>query len=211
MEIDDTFRIYIAVQLLLLFLAVVIGVGQLRRHRSTVQAYLIWLTRPWRTLTFAAALVGITLIAPYTHDPYWDYVDAPLMATATWLFAPFVVSVLGRAMVQNRLPSLAIGYCAAIAWCFSASWSYDLWLVLRDGQYPLTWSLNIPASTTLFLFGGGFWQLQARSEGGVSLAFLDRDWPSDVHEGRFAAIAPLAGLVALFIGLLMLSSVFGWV
>lgn len=33
----------------------------------------------WKVVTFLIATIAMTVIAPYTGDPTWDYVDAPLM------------------------------------------------------------------------------------------------------------------------------------
>ncbi|MBC3918102.1 hypothetical protein H8L32_11490 [Undibacterium sp. CY18W] len=37
-------------------------------------------------------------------------------------------------------------------WMFSASWCYDLYLLLRDGVYPLTWEANIYAPSVMYFF-----------------------------------------------------------
>jgi hypothetical protein len=46
-----------------------------RRHAlaERYRGYIRFLFVPWKLITFLIALAGITLIAPYTGDPYWDH------------------------------------------------------------------------------------------------------------------------------------------
>jgi len=50
------------------------------RYRVNVEllsrSYGEFLLVPWRMTTFIIALLGIYVIAPYTGDPTWDYIDA---------------------------------------------------------------------------------------------------------------------------------------
>jgi hypothetical protein len=80
----------------------------LRRPRYVLAqpAYTRWLLRPWRLLTFLPALVGIVVIAPYTGDPYWDAVDASVMALATFTTAPWAVGSFWR-WQTTRIDELA--------------------------------------------------------------------------------------------------------
>ncbi|MCB9544914.1 MAG: hypothetical protein H6706_03380 [Myxococcales bacterium] len=175
------------------------------RYTLTRRAYWRWLLRPWRLATFAPALVGIILIAPYTGDPYWDAVDASVMATATFLTAPWAVGVFTRGR-RHPADEYAI---ALILLLFSASWSYDGWLLFRDGVVPRTSSENLVASTCLYLFGGLLWALEGH---GRRPTWGPRrpDWPGG-DAGSFRALWPLAAALMLFIALLMISSAVGWV
>lgn len=186
--------------------ALVIAVRAGRRFVIARPAYWRLLGRPWRLATFAVALTGITLIAPYTGDPYWDYVDAPVMAACTFITAPWALGVICRAVrngpTVELLPAIA-------AWMWSASWSYDLWIVVRDGHYPVTWATNIVASSCLYAFAGFFWSLTWRPGAGVSLVFLRVDWPAE-DDASFVRVIWWAVPVMAFIALLMTSSFFGW-
>lgn len=51
---------------------------------------------PWKILTFSVAAFGITIVAPYTHDPYWDYPVALIMSFLTFTTAPWSLAVLYR-------------------------------------------------------------------------------------------------------------------
>ena len=45
-------------------------------------------------MTFVVATAGITLIAPYSGDPTWDYVDSVFMSVLAFATAPWVVGRL---------------------------------------------------------------------------------------------------------------------
>jgi len=132
----------------------------------------------------------MTVIAPYTGDPTWDYFDAAFMSFLTFVTAPWVVAVIYR--VLHRRESLTTFYCALCLWMFSASWSYDLYLVLRDGSYPLTWLPNIFASSVLYLCGGLLWSLEYRDGRGVIFGFMESEWPATKTASRFSTIALFA-------------------
>ncbi len=99
--------------------------------------YWRFLARPWKLTTFAVAAAGLIVIAPYTGDPTWDHVDAAFMSILAFGTAPWAVETLYRA-VRDRVPRRQT-FVALCVWLFSASWSYDLYLLVRDGHYPVTW------------------------------------------------------------------------
>lgn len=140
----------------------------------TSTPYLKFLLRPWKIVTFIVAMLGIILIAPYTGDPTWDYIDAALMSILTFVTAPWSIGTLYRGIkfkVVNKSEILAV-----CLWMFSASWSYDLYLLLRDGYYPYTWFSNIFASSILYVCAGLFWNLDWRMNRGVTFSFLEKNW-----------------------------------
>ena len=140
----------------------------------TSSEYARFLLRPWKVATFAIALSGIVLIAPYTGDPTWDYVDATFMSVLTFMTAPWSIGIIYQSF-KSRLfnKSLLLAICL---WMFSASWSYDLYLLVRDGYYPITWFPNIFASSFLYISAGLLWNLDWREERGVTFSFLEKDW-----------------------------------
>jgi hypothetical protein len=71
---------------------------------------------------------------------------------------------------------------------FSASWSYDLYLVLRDGNYPVTWFSNIFESSVLYISAGLFWNLDWEHGSGVIFAFMKTNWPYNTSESVFSRI-----------------------
>jgi hypothetical protein len=168
----------------------------IRRYKTldiTRRAYWRFLAQPWKVATFALAAGGLIGIAPYTGDPTWDYVDAAFMSVLTFTTAPWAVGVFYKCLRRQR--SLWDAYIAACVWMFSASWSYDLYLLLRDGMYPDTWAVNIAASSVLYCAAGLLWNLEYRQEngkGGVIFAFMHTDWPSARKTTRFRQIVAYA-------------------
>jgi hypothetical protein len=166
-------------------------------HRS----YWRYLAAPWKLATFAIAALGITLIAPYTGDPTWDYFDAALMAVLTFVTAPWAVATL-YLCARRKLP-LRHAFVAACAWLFSASWCYDAYLLWRDGYYPVTWAANLVASSILYVAAGLFWNLDWRAGRGVTFGFLEPGWPQAPGAGAFRRIAwiglPFMVLAAILI------------
>lgn len=145
------------------------------RYSITHRDYWNFLLTPWKCITFVIAASGLVLVAPYTGDPTWDYIDASIMALLTFFTAPWVVGTLylnlcGRQSI-DRQTSLAI-----CLWMFSASWSYDGYLLLRDGMYPETWQVNIYASSVLYFSAGFLWNLDNRPNRGVIFAFMAPIW-----------------------------------
>jgi hypothetical protein len=136
--------------------------------------YLRFLCVPWKLITFLIAASGLVIVAPYTGDPTWDYVDASFMAVLTFVTAPWSVGILYLSIRRKRFSKETI--LAICVWMFSASWSYDLYLLLRDGYYPHTWFPNIFASSILYCSAGLLWNLDWRENRGATFSFLEKDW-----------------------------------
>ena len=155
------------------------------RHRSSIELfqarYWRFLFQDWKIVSFIIAAVGLTVIAPYTGDPTWDYVDAVFMSMLTFATAPWAVGTLYLAIRGNA--TVVQAYVAICIWMFSASWSYDLYLVLKDGTYPATWLPNIFASSVLYVSAGLLWNLEWKEERGVIFAFMEPSWP-EVPDSR---------------------------
>jgi hypothetical protein len=66
------------------------------------RAYWRFVARPWNLATFAGAMAGLVLVAPYTGDLTWDYVDAVFMSVLTFASAPWLVGTCGCATVTIR-------------------------------------------------------------------------------------------------------------
>ncbi|WP_459204349.1 hypothetical protein ACQVRV_17575 (plasmid) [Ralstonia pseudosolanacearum] len=164
--------------------------------------YLKFLLVKWKVLTFLLATTGITLIAPYTGDPTWDHFDALFMSILTFISAPWSIGAL-YLVARKKLPfkQAIVAFCV---WMFSASWSYDLYLVLRDNQYPQTWLSNIFASSVLYVAAGLLWNLEWRPGRGATFSFLEPEWPTPLAEPGFTRIlgyaAPFMLLAILAIG-----------
>jgi len=157
----------------------VIAAGLLVWNRQRVElcsrSYWLYLAKPWKLVTFAMAAAGVTLIAPYIGDPTWDYVDAAFMSTLTFSTAPWVVGTFFRATLRGFDGFRT--FIAAALWLFSASWSYDVYLLIRDGYYPVTWWANLVASSVLYFAGGLFWNLDWNAARGWTFGFTEEGWP----------------------------------
>ena len=164
-------------------------------------AYRRYLLTSWKTVTFAIAATGMIIIAPYTGDPTWDYVDAAFMSTLTFLTAPWSVGTLYLACQKKAKPSHV--YVAICIWMFSVSWSYDVYILLKHGYYPPTWLPNIVLSSILYFAAGAMWNLQRKEGRGVVFGFMAPDWPDADHELGFRQIGwfalPIMVLVSLMI------------
>ncbi len=102
--------------------------------------------------------------------------------TAPWAVGCLYLGLRGKRKFRQVL--VAIGL-----WMFSASWCYDLYLLLRDGHYPITWDANIYASSVLYLSAGLLWNLEYKTGRGVTFSFLEENFPSRPEHAGFSRIA----------------------
>src|SRR5258706_4486974 len=184
--LEPFFLAYMATWIIACVVAIGIYARQPASFSCSSRQYGRFLLVPWKLATFAVATLGIIIIAPYTGDPTWDYFDALFMSVLAFLGAPWVVGTL-YLVVRRRLPLNHL-FVALCLWMFSASWSYDLYLVVRDGRYPETWLPNIFASSVLYVAAGLLWNLDWRPNRGVTFAFLESGWPSVPPTRAFAGL-----------------------
>jgi len=185
--------------------ACVIAVALMYRERRTLllfQAiYRRYLFSQWKVLTFVVASVSMMVIAPYTGDPTWDYVDAAFMSILTYLTAPWAVGTLYLAIKGQATAIHA--YIAVCVWMFSVSWAYDVYILLMFGYYPPTWLPNIVLSSILYFAAGLMWNLQRREGRGVVFGFMEEGWPDTRYELGFLRVVwfalPIMILVTLMI------------
>ncbi len=175
-------------------------------HRSQLELFRreYWdvLFEKWKVSTFLIAAIGMIIIAPYSGDPTWDYFDAGFMSVFTFFTAPWVVGVLYR-FIRFKKDWKKV-YIAICIWMFSASWSYDGYLILRDGGYPVTWLPNIFLSSILYLCGGLVWSLAWNNVRGVHFSFTESKWPISSATIKLSRVIwfalPFMLLVAILIG-----------
>jgi len=195
------FTVYLACWAALCVLAVVIAVRLWPSLEIGRGAYWRSLLVPWKAVSFGVAATGMTLMAPWTGDPTWDWFDAAFMSVLAYGGAPWAVGVLYQGL--RGWQPLAKIYVALCLWMFSASWSYDLYILLRDGVYPGTWAANIAASSVLYACAGLMWSLEWREGRGVIFNFMERDWPvvPAAHDARriFWFAMPFMVLVGVMI------------
>jgi hypothetical protein len=108
------------------------------------------------------------------------------MSLFTFLGAPWVIGTFY--LCAKRQTGWKQVYVAFCLWMFSASWSYDIYLVFRDGAYPITWLPNIFASSVLYISAGLLWNLDWRPGRGTTFSFQESDWPSASPAPVFARL-----------------------
>lgn len=175
-----------------LIFAIAIGV----RDRVLSRAYFKFLVEPWKLASFVLATGFFIVAAPYTGDPTWDRFDGGMMATLTYLTAPWSIGAIFRAVKKKTRARHA--FVAIVCWLVSASWCYDAYLWWRDGQYPRSWLGNLAASTVLYACAGLFWNVAYEKDRGVVFAFMRDDWfaRSEARWKTFA-VAAIFGLIVV--------------
>ena len=118
-KMEAFFYYYIALWSLACLIAVILFLRDRASFAISHAGYRRFLCEPWKLATFLVATVGITLIAPYTGDPTWDYADALFMSVLTFATAPWAVGALYKALRREADPREA--FVAFCAWMFSAS------------------------------------------------------------------------------------------
>jgi len=196
------FTIYTISWSLFCLLALVVFISDRASYALSQGQYWRALCKPWKVIIFLIAALSFIIMAPYTGDPTWDAFDAGFMSLFTFVSAPWAVGSLYRIMT-GRLPVKQLFVIAAV-WMFSVSWCYDIYIFIRDGQYPLTWSANITASSLLYFLAGLLWNLDWKEGKGVILSFREETWPY-VSPGKvFGRIAWFALPVMVLVAALML-------
>ena len=197
MLLTPAFKLYIASY----SLACVVAAALIIRERNSLALlqpeYRRFLFSRWKLTTFAIAAVSMTLMAPYTGDPTWDYVDAAFMSIFTFLTAPWSVGTLFLALRGEA--KLTHVYIAICVWMFSVSWTYDVYILLKHGYYPATWAPNIVLSSILYLSAGMMWNLQKKTGRGVIFGFMEPGWPDASHELGFRQVFWLALPIMLLV------------
>lgn len=167
-------EIYMAGWILLCLLALFFLLKYSQQFAFSQQAYWRFLFQPWKTITFLLAAIPMVLLAPYSGDPTWDYVDASFMSILTFLTAPWSIGTVFR-FFRKQADYMQL-YVALCLWMFSTSWSYDGYMYLREGYYPNTWAPNIVLSTALYVPAGLMWSLAWDPETKAHFAFSKQEW-----------------------------------
>jgi len=174
-----------------------------RWHSCALSKIEYWqfLSSRWRLTTFVLAAGAMVVIAPWTGDATWDYCNAFFMSALTYTTAPWATGAIYNT-ARRKLAGWQ-AFVAVCAWIFSASWSYDVYLLLKDGTYPITWFSNFFASSVLYISAGLFWNLDWIEGRGVTFSFLEKDWPyrgaNNVFPKIFLHTLPFMLLVSFLI------------
>lgn len=165
--------IYTLCWALCVFAAIVILAGK-PQAKNNLAGYGRFLMEPWKVVTFLIAASGVTLAAPYSGDPTWDYVDGVFMSVLVFVTAPWAVGAVFRSVRSRaRWEDIYIALCLML---FSSSWSYDAYVWMRDGVYPPTWFSNLIISPAIYTAGGLFWNLEYLPGRGMSFSFQRDSW-----------------------------------
>ena len=199
---NQFFTIYISLWATACLASIIILIKDRKDYTLFQSRYWQFLLKPWKVVSFIAAAVGLTVIAPYTGDPTWDYVDALFMSVLTFTTAPWVVGTIYK-IIKREIPLKQL-FAALCIWMFSASWSYDLYILLRDGVYPVTWSSNISASSVLYIAGGLLWSLGGLKKKNAIFSFMEPSWPSPDDVPAFSGVMWVAFAFMLLVGGLIL-------
>ena len=189
--------VYIASWSTACLIAIGLFLKDYRSYALSQADYWHFLFKRWKVITLLVAATGMTLIAPYTGDPTWDYVDALFMSVLAFTTAPWVLGVIYKT-IRRECPVVQV-YVAVCVWMFSASWSYDLYLLIRDGSYPVTWQANIFASSLLYISAGLFWNLDWKPGRGVIFAFMDEGWPEPSSVSVFKKVYGYALILMIIV------------
>lgn len=152
--------------------------------------YFLFLTKPWKLTTFLISGTFITAIGPYTNDPTWDPWNGAIMSILTFCTAPWAVASIYKIFRRELSPVSLIPVSGL--WLLSASWSYDLYLVLRDGFYPETWVSNMIVSSVIYASAGLLWNLDYNVSMGTHFSFSKLKWPEASEGAVFAKLLWIA-------------------
>lgn len=202
---ETFFIVYTCIWSCACLLAVWLAYQQRTQLNLFTKDYFHYISQPWKSITFAIAITGMTVLAPYTGDPTWDYFDAIFMSVLAWYTAPWVLAVIYKMIIAKaRLTHLYIALCC---WLFSVSWSYDLYILLRDGMYPNTWWSNLLLSSVLYVSAGLMWNLEYWPKCGMKFGFMRSDWPARLEQDHFIKIVWFALPFMILVAALILAFV----
>ena len=197
--------IYLSAWIFACFIAVVLMI--LQRHQLSLFSldYIHYISQPWKFITFVIATTGMMVIAPYTGDVTWDYFDAFFMAFFTWYSAPWVLGIIYKTLIGKA--KFSVLYIALCCWLFSASWSYDLYILLTSGDYPVTWWSNLALSSVLYVCAGLMWNLEYWQPEGMKFGFMRDSWPVKLEQNKIAKIMWFSLPFMILVAALILSFV----
>ena len=172
------------------------------RHRQqldlTPARYGKFLLQPWKVVTFLLAFAGVVYLSRYEDDPTWNYATIALKSVLIFATAPWSIATLYRA-TWNKVPNWFV-LPALVVWMFAASWSYDLFLLIRHGFYPLTWAANILPSSFVYCAAGLYWNVDWNPQRGTHFAFSADDWPKSGGGFSFQKVLWVSFLFLLAVG-----------
>ncbi len=186
------------------FLALFIMFKDRKQLRLEWRDYLRFLCVPWKLSIFALAFLFVTFAGHFTDDETWDIITGSVMSLLTFFTAPWSLGLVYKVVTAQKRATYLI---VAMALClFSASWFYDAYLFLRDGQYSVRWLGNLMLSPEIYVAAGFLWNLEAKGAW-PTFGFLRSDWPKPPPDKRFAPLFVIALPLIMCVGVLLVSYV----
>ncbi|MEO5331009.1 MAG: hypothetical protein H7839_03230 [Magnetococcus sp. YQC-5] len=142
-------------------------------YEISTRIYWKFLLQPWKMFSFVVSTALLALAAPYSGDPTWDYADSIIVALFTYTTSPWAVGVLYRSV---KAGTFSLKVFVALSLFFTPCWSYDFYILIRDGYYPATWLPNLVISSTIALSAALFWNLAWHPDKGTCFAFMHDPW-----------------------------------
>ena len=127
------------------------------------------------------------------------------MSILTYVTAPWAIGVIYRCFTGKvGWVQLYVATCAAL---FSFSWSYDVYLLFRDGAYTDLWLANLKLSALVYIAAGLMWNLIWKEDRGVIFGFMADDWLVEEENHQFSKVVLFIVPFVLFVGVLILAFV----
>ncbi len=200
----EEFRfLYLSVWFLFFAISVGIVIKRWNSIKTETPKYWIYLTTPWKIITFFISGTFVSLDGPFTHDPTWDFVSGFGMSLLTFLTAPWSIGVIYQFIKKRHTISDVI--LAITFWLLSASWFYDGYIWWRDGFYPPTWYSNLIVSSVLYFCAGLFWNLEG-SANQAGFGFYRIDWPAKLQNDNFGAVKKYLSLFIIIVACILFFS-----
>lgn len=169
-----------------------------------------FLTVPWKLVVFVPAIVFVGLAGRFTDDETWDAGTGFGMSILTVATAWWSVGTAAR-VVRKMAPASHLLVAIAVT-LFASSWSYDGYLLLRDGAYTARWQGNLMLSPTIYLCAGLVQNLEMQA-GRLGFAFTRASWPklpSDRASSRLSWAIALTAIPLVAIAAWFLVGFVGW-
>ena len=144
-------------------------------------------------------------VGAWTPEKTMSYIRLQKQMVRTPILRKTLTHSLTTSLISNYQNGVLVSpKQLKLVWMFSASWSYDPYLVIRDGYYPSTWFSNIFASSALYILAGLLWNLDWREGRGVIFSFMLDAWPSSSTHVNFQKVLLFAVPIMAFVTFLIL-------
>jgi len=199
--------IYLAGWLSFCLAALVVGIRTVTIRPRDVWAFL---AVPWKLVVFVPAILFVGFAGRFTDDETWDLATGFGMSILTVGTAWWAVGTAAR-VVRKMAPPIHLLVAIAVM-LFASSWSYDGYLLLRDGAYTPRWQGNLMLSPTIYLCAGLVQNLEMQG-GKLAFAFTRATWPrlpEDKSTSRLSWAIALTAIPLVAIAAWFLVGFVGW-